>query len=796
MRKLLVVALVLSVTSGFADDGRIDIAPPNIGDQIMGEHVAVDAAGRIVSVTNVTPPMCSIGSVTIRRFLADGTPDPSFAPVTPTLPGSYGMWSRDLDIDDRGNILVTGTLSDCSATLPTIGVVIRVTTSGRLDTTFDGPGPNCLGVGTGDGIAMFDDTPDLELSQLHVRDDGRYVVNGVFADDDLALITVDQGNGSCATSGPFDYDTEVIASSQRRFAPTQLLPRPTGGYLSIGEWVNIANNNSQGLIVPLTANGTVDFDWGPGGFMIDTSSPDPGGYVDATALGDHGFVTVHADQALGHAVLRRFDWSGQAVATFGTNGELRIASPGAAFFPNSITHVGDRLFVAAFDYGGPTTDYMIWGLDLSGNFDPTWGNNGTLRLDPGPDHADDDYFFRLATTPAGQLLATGWNSTTGDAFLRRFVAAPTTTPMTPIRVLDTRNGIGAPVAKVTNTTLSLQVAGTNGIPTSGVAAVTLNVTVDAAVAPDAGGYVTVFPCDVPLPDASNLNFRTNQIVANAVLAPLSADGRVCFHVFGSAHLIADVGGWSARWSGFTALAPSRIMSTRNGVNAVQRRVVDDNVRLNVLGKGGVPLSGVSAVSLNVTAVNTTTGVHPGYLTVYPCDAPQRPDASNLNFTANAIVPNAVIATVPADGEICFYVFGGADILVDVNGWFADGSRYTSVNPVRIMNTREGVNVARQPVDDTTVALDVDFVEFLGLGAIALNVTVTNTVAPAAGGYVTVYPCDAPRPEASTLNFRTGQTVANAVIVKVPRTGPHTGDVCFHVYGRADVIVDATGFFMP
>ncbi|CAB4584241.1 unannotated protein [freshwater metagenome] len=368
--------------------------------------------------------------------------------------------------------------------------------------------------------------------------------------------------------------------------------------------------------------------------------------------------------------------------------------------------------------------------------------------------------------------------------------------MTPVRVLDTRNGIGAPVAKVTNTTLSLQVAGTNGIPTSGVAAVTLNVTVDAAVAPDAGGYVTVFPCDVPLPDASNLNFRTNQIVANAVLAPLSADGRVCFHVFGSAHLIADVGGWSARWSGFTALAPSRIMSTRNGVNAVQRRVVDDNVRLNVLGKGGVPLSGVSAVSLNVTAVNTTTGVHPGYLTVYPCDAPQRPDASNLNFTPNAIVPNAVIATVPADGEICFYVFGGADILVDVNGWFADGSRYTSVTPVRIMNTREGVNVARQPVDDTTVALDVDFVEFLGLGAIALNVTVTNTVAPAAGGYVTVYPCDAPRPEASTLNFRTGQTVANAVIVKVPRTGPHTGDVCFHVYGRADVIVDATGFFMP
>lgn len=796
MKKLSLIAAVLFVTSGFGVDGRIDIAPPNVGDEILGEHVAVDTAGRIVSVTNVTPPMCAIGSITIRRLLADGSVDPSFAPVTPSFPGSYGMWSRDLDIDSAGNIIVTGTLSDCSATLPTIGVVIRVTATGVLDTAFDGPGLNCLGTGAGNGVALFDDTPDLELSQLHVRADGRYVVSGVYADDDLATFTVDQTNGTCVTSGEFDFDSEIIASSQRRFAPTKLLPRPGGGYLSIGEWINKSNNNSQGIVVPMDAHGSVDYDWGPGGFKIDTSSPDPGGYVDSTALGDRGFVTIHADQALGHAVLRHFDWSGRAVASFGTNGELRIASPGSAYFPNSIVAVADRLFVAAFDYGGPSTDYIIWALDLSGNFDPAWGNNGTLRLDPGPNHADEDYFFRLSTTPAGQLLATGRNSTTGDAFVRRFAAAPTTTPMTPVRVLDTRNGIGAPIAKVTNTTLALQVAGTNGIPTSGVAAVTLNVTVDAAVAPDAGGYVTVYPCDVPLPEASNLNFRTNQIVANAVLAPLSADGRVCFHVFGSAHLIADVGGWSAAGSGFTALPPSRIMSTRNAVNAPQRRVVDDTITLNVLGKGGVPLSDVAAVSLNVTAVNTTTGVHPGYLTVYPCDSITRPDASNLNFTAGAIVPNAVIATVPANGEICFYVFGGSDILVDVNGWFAEGSKYTSVTPVRIMNTREGVNVARGPVTDGVVNLDVNSAGFLGLGAIALNVTVTNTVAPDVGGYVTVYPCDAPRPEASTLNFRSGHTVANAVIVKVPRSGPHAGDVCFHVYGRADVIVDATGFFLP
>ena len=793
MKKLLVVALVLSVTSGFADDGRIDISPPSPSGDIRAEAVTVDSDGRIVSVTNVTQSMCMNGTVTIRRFLSDGTPDPAFAPLTPPAPSGYGYIINDIDIDSTGRILLAGSLTDCAGALPGIGVVIRLTSSGVLDPTFDGPNQNCAGLGTGNGVATFAFTDPLSVAQLEVRDAARYVVNGVHDAGAFTIFTIDSSNGTCATTGPDDYRTSMPPTNSRSFHPHALSTRPNGGYLSIGEYIHPLDG-SQAFILATTSSGTVEQNFGVDGAVIDTSSPDSGSYSNGVILDDGSVVVTQSDWTLGHALVRRFTADGEPMPTFGVNGEVRISEPSVTLYPNAMLPLGDRLLVAFFRRSGATVGFGIWGFDLSGNFDATWGNNGTLFLDPGSTNVD-DYFYRLATTPAGQLLATGYNGTTGDAFIRRFAVAPTTTPMTPVRVLDTRNGIAAPVAKVTNTTLSLQVAGTNGIPTSGVAAVTLNVTVDAAVAPDAGGYVTVFPCDVPLPDASNLNFRTNQIVANAVLAPLSADGRVCFHVFGSAHLIADVGGWSARWSGFTALAPSRIMSTRNGVNAVQRRVVDDNVRLNVLGKGGVPLSGVSAVSLNVTAVNTTTGVHPGYLTVYPCDAPQRPDASNLNFTANAIVPNAVIATVPADGEICFYVFGGADILVDVNGWFADGSRYTSVNPVRIMNTREGVNVARQPVDDT-VALDVDFVEFLGLGAIALNVTVTNTVAPAAGGYVTVYPCDAPRPEASTLNFRTGQTVANAVIVKVPRTGPHTGDVCFHVYGRADVIVDATGFFLP
>ena len=111
----------------------------------------------------------------------------------------------------------------------------------------------------------------------------------------------------------------------------------------------------------------------------------------------------------------------------------------------------------------------------------------------------------------------------------------------------------------------LKVTGAGGVPTSGVAAVALNVTVTQSENPTiGGGFVTVYPCDKPRPDASNLNFVTDQTVPNSVIAPVSANGEVCFYVYGTTHLLADVSGYFPTGAGFNALTPSRIMNTRGG----------------------------------------------------------------------------------------------------------------------------------------------------------------------------------------------------------------------------------------
>ena len=113
----------------------------------------------------------------------------------------------------------------------------------------------------------------------------------------------------------------------------------------------------------------------------------------------------------------------------------------------------------------------------------------------------------------------------------------------PERLLDTR-GSGVKVGEIdgTGSAYVLQVGGNKGVPESGVAAVALNVTVVDGEAGDFGGFVTVYPCGTR-PDASNLNFTSGQTIPNSVVAPVSADGEVCFYVYGKAHLLADVSGY-------------------------------------------------------------------------------------------------------------------------------------------------------------------------------------------------------------------------------------------------------------
>ena len=111
-------------------------------------------------------------------------------------------------------------------------------------------------------------------------------------------------------------------------------------------------------------------------------------------------------------------------------------------------------------------------------------------------------------------------------------------PVTPSRILDTRNG-PSPLGPAA--VLGVQVAGLGGVPASGVSAVVTNVAVTGPTAPS---FLTVFPAGEALPLASNLNFGPGQTVPNLVAAKLGAGGRLSiYNAAGTTHVIADIAGW-------------------------------------------------------------------------------------------------------------------------------------------------------------------------------------------------------------------------------------------------------------
>lgn len=256
------------------------------------------------------------------------------------------------------------------------------------------------------------------------------------------------------------------------------------------------------------------------------------------------------------------------------------------------------------------------------------------------------------------------------------------------------------------------------------------------------------------------------------------------------------------------LDPVRILDTRSGPTPVDVGLGavggGQTIDVQITGRGGVPLTGVSAVVINVT-VTGTTGL--GYLTIYPTPIDPTtpvPLASNLNWTAGKTIPNLVEVGVGANGRISIFNGQGsaAHVVVDVEGYVGvptttpgrDG-RFMPTVPARILDTRSGpapVNAGLGPVPGGTSinvkVLGAGGVPPSGVAAVVLNVTVTG---PTSEGFLTVYPAGLPVPLASNLNFAAGQTVPNRVIVKVGSNGAVS---IYNGYGLAQVVVDVNGWF--
>lgn len=200
--------------------------------------------------------------------------------------------------------------------------------------------------------------------------------------------------------------------------------------------------------------------------------------------------------------------------------------------------------------------------------------------------------------------------------------------------------------------------------------------------------------------------------------------------------------------------------------------------------------------MNVTVTDTTADSH---LTLYPTGM-TRPMVSSLNWRAEQTVANLAMATVGGDGRIAVFNGGGsAHVIIDVVGWFANGTSYKAVPAQRILDSRPGELDSDQVNGPVVGGQTLNF-RVLGrppipanaVATVVLHVTVVN---PTQAGWLQVHPTA--RPPAiptSNVNFVAGQHVSNLVFAEVGADG----QVAFFTpHGSLDLIVDVFGYFeMP
>ncbi|MCU1388725.1 MAG: hypothetical protein JWL72_2063 [Ilumatobacteraceae bacterium] len=415
------------------------------------------------------------------------------------------------------------------------------------------------------------------------------------------------------------------------------------------------------------------------------------------------------------------------------------------------------------------------------------------------------------TPPSGSSFPVGTTTVTCTAtnldeqfsttsFTVTVVAGTDYVALAPGRLADTRTGqptidglFAGEGPRAAGSSLQLVVGGRGGVPTDATAVV-LNVT---ATEPGGSGFVTVYPCGVTQPTASNLNFAVGATIPNAVITKIGAGGSVCLFTSQPVHLVVDVNGYFPSSTTYAPINPARVLDTRpgqstsDGVQAGSGAVAAGSITfVQITGRVGVP-SDARAVVLNVTVTEPAAN---GYATVYPCGTTP-PTASNLNYTAGLTIPNLAISKIGVGGNVCIFSQAGAHLIADVDGYFAMDTTYAALTPARVLDTRVG----SETVDGLALGAGllppgtVTVLHVAGRGGVpdgartaVLNVTATEAVE---AGFITVYPCNPTPPVASNLNYVAGQTVPNAVVTQIGAGG----DVCLFNSQATHLIADVNGY---
>lgn len=200
--------------------------------------------------------------------------------------------------------------------------------------------------------------------------------------------------------------------------------------------------------------------------------------------------------------------------------------------------------------------------------------------------------------------------------------------------------------------------------------------------------------------------------------------------------------------------------------------------------------------LNITVTEARSY---GFVTAHPAGE-ARPNASNLNYVAGQTVPNLAVVKLGTGGKISLFNASSSSValIADVAGYYLDGQAgspgvFVPLSPTRLLDSRSGISFYGPLSGGSAKELQVTGrggVPDVGVSAVVLNITATEA---RSFGFITAYPAGTSRPNASNLNYVTGQTVPNLAVVKVTPDGRLM--VANTSSGSVQVIADIAGYYV-
>lgn len=401
-------ALLVPATSAFAAPGDLDTSFSGDGRELVdlggedhGSTAIVQPDGKIVfaATTGASPQ----GDFVVGRRNRDGSPDKTFSDDGQVR---FGFNKTDTPTNDRatsvalspdGSIVVAGfTDANAGTGAGNDTAVARVTSSGALDSSFNGNGKATVDFGQGD--AAMD---------VAVRRDGTVVVGEIAhigSDDDF-------GVAQLTPTGQPDSSWSNDGRASAHFGANEILRgialTPDGGVVAAGRFQNVSTSTDT-AVARFRSDGNIDDTGfaGRGKLIVSFAGKDFANDVVVQSDGKIVLPVVDVTQTETKTMVARLTSTGDRDSDFGENGVTAVPAVDAAL--GAVTLTPSNRIVAAGQMGtGFQRDFFLVELNPDGELDRAFAAGaGHARYDVG------SLEFALSVAISGQrAVLSGFSGT-------------------------------------------------------------------------------------------------------------------------------------------------------------------------------------------------------------------------------------------------------------------------------------------------------------------------------------------------------------------------------------------------